>query len=158
MFEEERSQLLAVLAPVLQGGIEHVGSTAVPGLAAKPIIDIMAGVRSLSEALAVRQALEALRYCYFDYRPEMHWFCKPSPDVRTHHLILVEIGGPWWEPRLLFRDYLRSNPDVADEYDALKHSLAARHADDREAYTAAKTSFVERTVARARVAHSRREP
>jgi len=158
MFEEERKQLLAVLAPVLERGIEHVGSTAVPGLAAKPIIDSMACVRSLSEVRAALPGLEALQYCYFDYRPEMHWFCKPSPEVRTHHLILVEVGGPWWEPRLLFRDYLRSHADAAAEYEALKRLLADRHTDDRQVYTDAKTAFVERTVERARAALARCDP
>ena len=90
MFEEEKERLVAILAPFLEGGIEHVGSTAVPGLAAKPVIDIIAGVRSLDVARAALPALEAAQYCSFDYRPEMHWFCKPSPDVRT---ILVEVRG-----------------------------------------------------------------
>ena len=148
-FEAERQLLEPILSPVLAGGIHHVGSTAVPGLATKPIVDIMAGVRSLDEAREVFADLAELRYCYFPYRPEMHWFCKPSPDVRTHHLILVEPDGPWWEPRLFFRDYLRARPDAAAEYEALKRELAAEHAADREAYTDAKTAFVEAIVARA---------
>ena len=148
-FEEERELLEPILAPVLAGGIHHVGSTAIPGLAAKPIVDIMAGVASLDEARGVFEELGELQYCYSPYRPGMHWFCKPSSDLRTHHLILVEPDGPWWEPRLRFRDYLRSHPDAVAEYEALKRDLAGRHADDRQAYTDAKTAFVERIVARA---------
>ena len=150
-FEAERRLLEPILSPVLAGGIHHVGSTAILGLAAKPIIDIMAGVRSLDEARVVFAELVKLQYCYYPYRPEMHWFCKPSADLRTHHLILVEPDGPWLAPRLLFRDYLRTHPDAAAEYEALKRELAAEHADDREAYTDAKTTFVEAIVARARV-------
>ena len=149
LFEDERQLLESILAPVLAGGIHHVGSTAIPGLAAKPIIDIMAGVVSLDGAHAVFGDLVELQYCYAPYRPEMHWFCKPSPALRTHHLILVEPSGPWWEPRLRFRDYLRTHPDAVVEYEALKRDLASRHAEDREAYTDAKTRFVERIVARA---------
>jgi GrpB-like predicted nucleotidyltransferase (UPF0157 family) len=149
MFEDERHLLERILKPVLAGGIHHVGSTAVPGLAAKPIIDIMAGVLSLDEARTVFADLAELQYSYAPYRPEMHWFCKPSPERRTHHLILVEPSGPWWEPRLRFRDYLRAHPDAANEYETLKRDLAAEHADDREAYTDEKTAFVERIVARA---------
>ena len=148
-FEEERQLLEPILAPVLAGGIHHVGSTAIPGLAAKPIVDIMAGVTNLDEARAVFEQLGELHYCYAPYRPEMHWVYKPSPDFRTHHLILVEPDGPWWQARLLFRDYLRAHPDAVAEYEALKRDLASRHAEDRQAYTDAKTAFVERIVARA---------
>src|SRR5258706_10686092 len=87
LFQEERTILEGFLAPWLVGPIEHVGSTAVPGLAAKPVIDIMAGVRSLDESRPAIPALATIDYCYFPYQPEQkHWFCKPSPAFRTHHL------------------------------------------------------------------------
>ena len=149
-FEEERRLLEPILSPLLVGGIHHVGSTAVPGLAAKPVVDIMAGVRSLEDARSVFPQLAASSYCYFDHRREMHWFCKPSPSVRTYHLILVEPGGPWWQARLLFRDYLRAHADAAAEYESLKLESARRHSGDREAYTDAKAAFVEAIVALAR--------
>jgi GrpB-like predicted nucleotidyltransferase (UPF0157 family) len=85
-FEEERARLAHVLRPWLKGAIEHIGSTAIPGLMAKPIIDMMAGVRDLVSSRDARVALASLDYVYFPYRPDvMHWFCKPSPAHRTHH-------------------------------------------------------------------------
>jgi GrpB-like predicted nucleotidyltransferase (UPF0157 family) len=153
-FELERPLLEEALAPWLEGGIHHVGSTAVPGLAAKPIVDVMAGVRSLDEAREAFGPLAELEYCYFPYRTWMHWFCKPSPYERTHHLHLIEPSHPQWTARLAFRDHLREHPETAAAYEALKLELALRHRDDREAYTDAKTEFVrsvvERTPARER--------
>ena len=142
-FEEERARLACALSPWLAGTIEHVGSTAVPGLMAKPTIDIMAGVQDLASSLDARAALHELEYMYFPYRPDvMHWFCKPSPTRRTHHLHLVPVQSGLWTDRLAFRDYLRSSPAAAAEYAELKRALAARHQYDREAYTAAKSDFV----------------
>ena len=148
-FEEERRLLEDVLGPWLEGGIHHVGSTAVPGLAAKPVIDILAGVRDRGEARAAFDSLAAIAYCYFPYRAdEMHWFCKPSPVFRTHHLHLIEPGHARFAAELAFRDELRAHPETAAEYAALKLRLAERHRDDREAYTEGKTAFVEAVLAR----------
>ena len=150
-FEEERAGLTRVLSRWLEGPIEHIGSTAVPGLTAKPVIDIMAGVRDLPSSLDARTALALLEYVYFPYRPEvMHWFCKPSPVRRTHHLHLVPVQSALWAERLLFRDYLRSSPEAAAEYAALKTALAVEYRFDREAYTNAKGAFVEAILRRAR--------
>jgi len=146
-FEAERAVLERVVAPWLEGGVHHVGSTAVPGLAAKPVVDIMVGVRDLEEARAVIPRLAAESYCYFPYREYFHWFCKPSPQRRLFHMYLIEPVHPQWRARLAFRDWLRTHPDTASEYGALKHELAERHRDDREAYTEAKEAFVERVVA-----------
>jgi len=137
-----------VLAPWLAGPIEHIGSTAVPGLVAKPVIDIMAAVESLDASRPALAAVAALHYVYFPYRAEiMHWLCKPSDEVRTHHLHLVPYGSALWRERLTFRDRLRADPRVAAEYAALKLSLAAKYEFDREAYTNAKESFVRRILA-----------
>ena len=147
-FEEERALLTEILAPWLAGPIEHVGSTAVPGLAAKPVIDIMAGVESLPSSRPAIEAVARHGYCHFAYRPEsMHWFCKPSPMARTHHLHLVPFGSPLWAERLAFRDHLRTHPEVAREYERLKRELAERYRFEREAYTDAKEPFVARVVA-----------
>ena len=89
LFEAERARLERVLAPWLEQGIHHVGSTAVPGLAAKPIIDMIAGVGDLEEARAAFEPLCSLGYEYREHRPEAHCFWKPEPDVplgATHHL------------------------------------------------------------------------
>ena len=150
-FQEERIQLERVLSPWLEGLIEHIGSTAVPGLTAKPVIDIMAGVRDLPSSIDARAALASLDYVYFPYRSDvMHWFCKPSPARRTHHLHLVPLGSALWMERLVFRDYLRSSPEAAADYASLKTSLAARYQLDREGYTDAKGAFVQSILERAR--------
>jgi GrpB-like predicted nucleotidyltransferase (UPF0157 family) len=142
-FEQERAALEDAIGAWIVGGIHHVGSTAVPGLEAKPIIDILAGVRDLEESRACFEPLGQLGYMYAPYLPnEMHWFCKPHPSRRTHHLHLVPTGSKRYRDELAFRDRLRSDPEVAAEYAALKHTLAERHRDDREAYTEAKGAFV----------------
>jgi GrpB-like predicted nucleotidyltransferase (UPF0157 family) len=142
-FEQERRRLEATLRPWLTGPIEHIGSTAIAGIAAKPVIDIMAGVDTLDGSIGARDAAAALGYTYFPYRPDvMHWFCKPSPQRRTHHLHLVPTGSALWHERLQFRDHLRATPAAAAAYEALKRDLAGRHRFDREAYTEGKTTFV----------------
>jgi len=142
-FEAERVLIVEAIGTWLAGPVEHVGSTAVPNLAAKPVIDIMAGVESLDASRDALPVLETCQYCYFPYRAdEMHWFCKPSPAFRTHHLHLIPIDSERWVAQLAFRDYLRAHPDVAREYAAMKYRLAEQHRYDREAYTAAKEPFI----------------
>jgi GrpB-like predicted nucleotidyltransferase (UPF0157 family) len=149
-FEQERAVLEAAIGALTTGGIHHVGSTAVPGLAAKPIVDILVGVDSLDASRACFDPLAKLGYLYFPYRPEeMHWFCKPHPSRRTHHLHLVPTGSRRYADELAFRDRLRTKSEVATEYAALKQDLAERFADDREAYTDAKSDFVHRVLGRA---------
>jgi GrpB-like predicted nucleotidyltransferase (UPF0157 family) len=144
-FQEEADVLRQALATWLVGAIEHIGSTAVPGLAAKPVIDIMAGVRTLADSRPAIAAATDLGYCYAPYQAELeHWFCKPSPAFRTHHLHLVPAGTPQWIRPIAFRDYLRAHPDVAGEYEALKRRLAEEYRFDREAYTQAKRPFIDR--------------
>jgi len=143
-FEDERVVLARAIGPWIAGTIEHIGSTAVPDLPAKPVIDIMAGVESLAVSRAAFPVLEKLGYCYAPYRADvMHWFCKPSPSFRTHHLHLVPFRSQLWTERLAFRDYLRAHPQVASEYAQLKCQLAERHRFDREAYTDAKSPFIQ---------------
>ncbi|MGH8929643.1 MAG: GrpB family protein [Egibacteraceae bacterium] len=157
-FDAERDLVAPVLAPWLDGGIHHVGSTAVPGLGAKPIIDIMAGVRDLDEARAAIAPLADLGYLYAPYRDWMLWFCKPDPAHRTHHLTLVEPSHPQWAHRLAFRDRLRADPETAAAYERLKRRLATEHRNDREAYTEAKTAFVLDTLHKGRVAQLAASP
>ncbi len=149
LFEEERTRLEPVLAPWLSGGIHHVGSTSVPDLAAKPVIDILAGVSSLEESRKAIKPLAALSYCWAPYQEHiMNWFCKPSSSHRTHHLHLVVEGSETWRDELLFRDTLRSQPETARAYETLKRHLAVEFRLDREAYTRAKTDFVLSVLAR----------
>ena len=146
-FAEEAGLLRGALAAWLVGPIEHIGSTAVPGLAAKPVIDIMAAVPTLDASRPAIAAASTLGYCYYPYRPDSeHWFCKPSPAFRTHHLHLVPIDSPQWGRAIAFRDYLRAHSDVAQEYEALKRQLALEFRDDREAYTQAKHPFITRII------------
>lgn len=146
-FELERAALEVAIGGWVRGGIHHVGSTAVAGLEAKPIIDILAGVGDLEPARACFGPLDALGYLYAPYlADEMHWFCKPDPARRTHHLHLVPAGSKRYRDELAFRDRLRANPEIAARYAALKRELAGRHRDDREAYTEAKGAFVMATL------------
>ncbi len=150
-FEAERVLLAGALRPWLTGPIEHIGSTAVPGLAAKPVIDIVAPVASLAGSIGVIDALRPFDYLHHPYKPqEMHWFCKPSPAHRTHHLHVVELGGSAWQQRLALRDALRRDAALAAEYALLKQSLAQQYPLDRDAYTRAKAPFIASVLARRR--------
>jgi GrpB-like predicted nucleotidyltransferase (UPF0157 family) len=148
-FELERKLLEEAVGEWVEGGVHHVGSTAVPGLEAKPIIDILVGVRDLRSARACFEPLAHLDYLYAPYlSEEMHWFCKPDPARRTHHLHLVPFGSPRFRAELAFCDLLRTDPQLAADYAALKRDLAKRYRNDRDAYTAAKTSFIEGALSR----------
>lgn len=151
-FDAERAVLHPVLAPWLVGEIEHIGSTAIRGLVAKPVIDIMAPVESLAASRAALPQLAELQYNYFPYRADVvHWLCKPSDSYRTHHLHLVPLNSVLWSERIAFRNYLRTHPAVATEYGELKKRLAERYRFDREAYTDAKEAFVMRVLTLASV-------
>lgn len=145
MFEAERERLLS-LFPHDFIAIEHMGSTAVPGLAAKPVIDILAGVASMETARALVAPLCEQGYTtsaeFNATLMDRQWLMRWANGHRTHHLHLVVHGGPVWTQRLCFRDALRADPALAWNYAALKTELAAKHPTDREAYTEAKAAFV----------------
>ena len=142
-FLRERQLVHGALSHWLVGLPEHIGSTAVPGLMAKPIIDIMAPVLSLEAAAPAIESAKTIGYAFFPYMPDvMHWFCKPSPEIRTHHLHLVPVGSRLWNERLAFRDALRASAELRAQYAALKAALAVQHRQDREAYTQGKNSFI----------------
>ena len=152
-FEAERARLLQVFDPV-RTRIEHVGSTAVPGLAAKPIVDVLLGVERLEEVERRIPELEARGWEYVPRHeavlPHRRFLARPRTRPRSHHLHAVELGTDFWNDHLRFRDHLRDHPEDARAYEALKRELAARHRDDRPAYTEAKTAFVEAILARGR--------
>lgn len=153
LFEREAESLRRMLPASLIGRIEHFGSTAVPGLAAKPIIDILVEVRTLQETRKVIvPLLKSEGYDYFwrtDSQPPYAWFIKrDSESKRSHHIHMVEADSKLWE-RLNFRDYLREFPDEAKRYEELKRTLAAKYANDRIAYTEGKTEFVVSVTERA---------
>ena len=142
-FEEERAVLEGLLRRWLVADIEHVGSTAVPGLAAKPVIDIMVPVESLDASRASIEAAGHAGYVYWPYKADvMHWMCKPSAAHRTHHLHIVPFESALWIDRLRFRDALRGDPALAMRYAELKQDLAKRYRHDREAYTEGKADFI----------------
>ncbi|MEO6451834.1 MAG: GrpB family protein [Burkholderiaceae bacterium] len=150
VFELERNRLQSML-PGCFLAIEHIGSTAIPGLVAKPIVDIMAAVRSLEGVDALIE-----RLCDNGYSTSLEfnasltdrkWLMRWRDGHRTHHLHIVVLGNAQWVDRLAFRDALRGDPAQAQRYAELKTTLATRHRDDRGAYTDAKSLFVRDTVA-----------
>jgi GrpB-like predicted nucleotidyltransferase (UPF0157 family) len=154
MFEQERLHLLSCLPADLIKRIEHFGSSAVPGLAAKPIVDILVEVTSLDETKQrIVPILEAQGYDYVwrpssgdDTPPFYAWFIKRDKNgKRTHHIHMVESQFEHWD-RLLFRDYLIEHPEVAREYGDLKMQLSSAHQNDRVAYTQAKSDFIKRVT------------
>jgi GrpB-like predicted nucleotidyltransferase (UPF0157 family) len=149
-FEEERQ----VLAAVFAGGsahIEHVGSTAVPGLGAKPVIDVLIGVPALVEVENRIPALEAAGYEYVPkYEkelPDRRYFRKPRSGPRAFHVHCVVTGSDFWIRHLAFRDHLRAHPESAAAYYNLKRELAMRVS--KEEYTEAKSPFIEGVLASA---------
>lgn len=150
-FESERAALDVVIGIYAVGAIHHVGSTAVPGLAAKPVIDILVGVSDLETARPCIALVAELGYQYTPYlSTEMHWFCKPDPRRRTHQLHLVPVSSERFWSELAFRDHLRAHPEVAARYAEIKRALAATFQDDREAYTEAKAPFIADVLRQAR--------
>ncbi len=140
--------------------IEHIGSTSVPGLAAKPVIDIMIGLPDFSLANSFVPHIVALGYDYIakyeEIMPERRYFRKLVEDRHTRHIHMVEIGSEFWQRHLLFRDYLRTNAQAVQEYADLKKSLAMREWQDRNEYTDAKTEFIKNTEQQAAAALKQR--
>lgn len=158
MFQKEREFLLSHAPDHLINRVEHFGSTAIPNMPAKPVIDILVEVPDLEETkTGIVPILENEGYEYFwrptwgdDTPPFYAWFIKRNgTGHRTHHIHMVEPDFPHWN-RLFFRDYLIDHPDVAQEYATLKRELYRRHQNDRIAYTEGKTEFVTRITDKAR--------
>ena len=151
LFAEEAARISAALGDRI-GPIEHIGSTAIPGAQAKPIIDMMAAVADLDGAKDLIPEVEALGYVYrhdLDF-PDRHYFVlRPEENFTTHHLSLAESTSEFWRRQLLFRDYLRAHPDVREAYVALKRELAVELTHNRPAYLDAKTEFIENVLRRA---------
>lgn len=158
LFAEEAARIREVVGNDILA-IEHIGSTAVPGLAAKPIIDLMVGVRSLLDGQRAISPLAALGYVYWreNPHPDRMFLVKGMPPYgtqRTHHVHIVEANGEFWE-RLLFRDYLRTHPNEVQRYAALKRKLAERFCHDRERYTEGKSEYIKAVMQKARTELSR---
>lgn len=153
LYAEERRRIEAALDGALLR-VEHIGSTAIPGLSAKPIIDLMVGLRHLDDAAACFEPLARLGYGYIQryetVLPHRRFFVKQTGTVRTHNLHMVELDSDFWVEHLLFRDYLRQHPEAARMYENLKRDLAEQFSDSREQYSSAKSDFVASILERAR--------
>lgn len=143
LFATERARIAAAIGQQVLA-IEHVGSTSVPNLAAKPILDIAIGVEALDDVPACVAPLTNLGYEYKGEHglPERHYFTRGTPN-RTHHLHMVVVGQYQWSTLVPFRDHLRRNPETLAQYQQLKEELAARFPHDRLAYTDGKAEFIQ---------------
>ncbi len=150
LFESEADLLREILGDY-NVAIEHIGSTAISGLEAKPIIDILVGVQKLEDA---EKCIVPLARIGYEYRGEQgivgrFYFRKGTADVSTHHLNIVEMTSEFWRGHLLFRDYLRQHADAAQSYGELKRGLALKHKGNRPAYTEAKADFIKSVLEKA---------
>lgn len=145
LFQIEARRLVAGLSPVsIQ--LEHSGSTSVPGLAAKPVLDILAG---LADGVPIEPYIERLVACGYVHRgeqgvPGREFFRRGDP--RAYHIHLTRIDGQFWREHLAFRDYLRTHPETRDEYARLKYELAAKFPRDRAAYIDGKGPFIRQVL------------
>ena len=146
-FEREKARILTALGPLLLE-IEHFGSTSVPGLAAKPIIDILAAVRHLEDVSACVEPLRRLGYEDAAIPlgqwtiPDRRMFCRGAYNEGSHHLHLVEVDSVPWVGNLRVRDFLRTHPEGVERYARLKQGLATAHGTDIAAYTEGKTALL----------------
>ena len=152
LFHVESARLAAAVAESRLEALvlEHMGSTAVPGLCAKPILDILAGA---PDGASLGQYIDPLERAGYVHRgpqgiPGREFFRRGEP--RSYHVHLTTVGSTFWHDHLLFRDYLRRHADARDEYARLKEALAVRHPRDREAYIEGKGSFVREVLKLAR--------
>ncbi len=151
MYADTKAEILRATGGTI-AAIEHIGSTAIPGLAAKPLIDILVALRRFPED--IEATIAPLAGIGFDYvpkpRPDRYFFRKGVWGQGTQHLHIVEFGGEDWTQQLLFRDYLTTHPELAKQYAALKRQLATRFGTDRRSYTEEKTAFIVSALAAAR--------
>ena len=145
----QQASVSAILRPWLAASVEHIGSTAVPGLRAKPVVDVFAPVVSLSAARAALPLLERDGWLFWPQDPNAGyrmWLLRPSPAARTHHLHIIRHDHPQARALIAFRDALRADATLRDAYADLKTTLAERHRADRDAYSDAKSAFVTATL------------
>jgi GrpB-like predicted nucleotidyltransferase (UPF0157 family) len=150
-FDNERNRIIDAIGDEI-AGIEHIGSTSVKGLKAKPIIDIMAGIENISSTSALISPLSEIEFEYVP-KPELifrRFFRKGLWGIGTCHLHICEIHSTEWVEKILFRDYLRKFPGAAQEYALLKSELAAKYKYDRPAYTKQKEPFIKNIIEKAK--------
>ena len=144
-FEKERQRLLKKLGNLVVD-VQHIGSTSVPGLTAKPIIDMSAGVRRFKDAKKLTKPLRELGY-NFDRPFQNQIFFAKGPDAkRTHYLHVMRYNGAKWRNDAVFRDYLRTHSKRAKAYTTLKVKLAKRYQNERQKYSDGKDRFIKETL------------
>lgn len=151
-FEVIRDRLVAALGSTALR-VEHVGSTSIPGLAAKPVIDVQLSVPDIEDEAAYTPAIESLGWPLLAREPDVghRYFRDPAGIPRRVQIHVCQVGSKWERDHLLFRDYLRAHPERAAAYEAMKRSAIERYGADRLAYTEAKGPFIERALADAEV-------
>lgn len=145
-FETEKTAIQRALGAVVLE-VHHIGSTAVSGLAAKPIIDILVAVESLDDRAEFERGLSALGYVNTPHDDDANRLCYMRGVPSAYHVHVVGLNSWTYWRHIIFRDILISSPDVRSDYERLKMELAARYRGNREAYTDGKSEFIERTVA-----------
>ena len=147
-YEQEKIQILDALGNTV-ADIQHIGSTSVPGLAAKPVIDIILGLKQVPPSPAQISSLEALDYLYCGELgiPGRYYFRRGMP--RTHQIHSVLVDSEFWKSHILFRDFLRAHPDAAQQYEALKRKLAVEFWSDRARYTNNKAPLIQQLLVQA---------
>lgn len=149
-YQQEKELITAALKQEIID-IQHIGSTFIPGLSAKPIIDILVAVPQLAAAEKYSSKLQKINYQYIYYAENVDrlFFRKGTP--RTYHVHIVEYASWTYWRHILFRDYLIAHPQTAQQYEQLKREMAIKFKVDREAYTESKTQFIQSIVALALV-------
>ena len=151
LYEEEKEKILSLLGSSALG-VEHIGSTSVPGLAAKPIIDIMVRMENLEHARDCIPLIESLGYRYSPEVEEVFtdrvYFWKGTEEVHIAHLALMEKTSPHWPNLIAFRDYLKNHPHEAKRYETLKKKLAEKYVSNPNLYANGKEEFVASILAK----------
>jgi GrpB-like predicted nucleotidyltransferase (UPF0157 family) len=146
LYEEEQKRIRAAISDFVIS-IEHIGSTAIPGIKAKPILDIVAGVAQLELALPCKAPLEAIGYDHIARAGIANDYVFGKGKPRTHYLHVVKYGGAKWANHLYFRDRLRNDPELARMYEKLKEKLSRKFSDSHAKYHHAKSEFINKVVA-----------
>ena len=152
LFQKEK-ELLGAVFKNSSAYIEHIGSTSVEDLSAKPIIDILIGIPDFTLAISFIPSIEKLNYEYVsqyeDMMPYRRFFTKDKHETRTHHIHLVQHNSDFWKRHIFFRDYLRNYPETRNEYSLLKKKLSEQEWQNRNEYSDAKTAFIRKIEKRA---------
>jgi GrpB-like predicted nucleotidyltransferase (UPF0157 family) len=149
-FKDERDLLFRIIGEKIVNA-QHIGSTSIPGMPAKPIIDILLAVKALADVEALASHLSKVGYQDKGTGgvPGRRYFVKGGETERTHHLNFCEMNSSFWVSHIAFRDYLIQHPEIVGEYSALKRVLADKFPNDRAAYSAGKQGFVQFVLHRA---------